>query len=72
MAMAGSVLRTISKDEHERARYIARRKYETDMTSNILTAEARGELRERGKWQSVLADKDALIAELHARLGEGS
>ena len=79
MAMAGTVLRTISKDEHERARYMARRKYETDMTSNILTAEARGEIRERQKWQTVLADKDAaladkdaLIAELRARLGEGS
>jgi hypothetical protein len=39
--------------------------------SALGNAERRGEERERAKWQSVVADKDALIAELQARLGEG-
>jgi hypothetical protein len=41
--MAGKVLAAISKDEHERAKFMSRRKFETDMTSNLLTVEARGE-----------------------------
>ena len=39
--MATSVLREISKDEHERARLRSKRMYETDMTSDLLTAEER-------------------------------
>jgi predicted transposase YdaD len=35
----------ISKDQEERARFMSRRKFETDLTSNLLTAEARGEAR---------------------------
>ena len=42
--MAATVLAAISKDEHERAKYLSRRKFETDMTSNLLTAKAQGEL----------------------------
>jgi len=45
IAMAGALLMEISKDERERARYRSRRMFETDQTSNILTAEARGENR---------------------------
>jgi len=44
IGMAGTVLATISKDEHERAKFLSRRKYETDLMSNMLTAEAQGEL----------------------------
>jgi hypothetical protein len=43
----------ISKDAEERARFMSRRKFETDLTSNILTAEARGEAR--GEMRSRLA-----------------
>jgi flagellar biosynthesis/type III secretory pathway protein FliH len=35
-------LAEISKDEHERAKFMSRRKFETDMASNLLTAEERG------------------------------
>ena len=45
--MASTLLMGISKDEHERAVFRSRRMAETDNASNILTAEARGELRER-------------------------
>ena len=43
--MAGALLMEISKNERERARYRSRRMFETDQTSNILTAETRGENR---------------------------
>ena len=73
--MAAALLQEISKDENERARLRSRRMYEMDQISNILTAEERGEIREREKWQDVvadykteLADKDAEIARLKAEL----
>jgi len=47
LGMASRVLMNISKDDHERAKFRSRRKFETDLTSNILTAEYRGELRGR-------------------------
>jgi len=43
--MAGALLMEISQDEHQRAKYRSRRMFETDMSSNILTAEERGENR---------------------------
>ena len=42
IGVAGTLLAAISKDEHERAKFMSRRKFETDMTSNVLTAEKRG------------------------------
>jgi predicted transposase/invertase (TIGR01784 family) len=45
LQMAGSLLMSVSKDERERAAYRSRRMYETDMQSNIATAEDRGERR---------------------------
>ena len=80
--MAAALLQEISKDENERARLRSRRMYEMDQISNILTAEERGEIREREKWQGVVADykteiankdvkiagKDAEIARLKAEL----
>jgi predicted transposase/invertase (TIGR01784 family) len=42
LGMAGTLLAEISKDEHERAKFMSRRKFETDMASNLLTAEERG------------------------------
>jgi predicted transposase/invertase (TIGR01784 family) len=59
IGMAATLLQEISKDEHERARLRSRRMYETDRISDLLTAEARGEIRERQKWQSVIIEKDA-------------
>jgi predicted transposase YdaD len=43
--MAGSLLMSVSKDERERAINRSRRMYQTDMQSNLATAEDRGEKR---------------------------
>jgi len=40
--MAGNLLMSISQDERERAVFRSRRMYQTDMESNIATAEDRG------------------------------
>jgi predicted transposase/invertase (TIGR01784 family) len=68
IGMAAALLQEISKDEQERARLRSRRMYETDRTSDILTAEARGEARSDAKWQNIVADKDAEIARLRKQL----
>lgn len=47
IGMAATVLAAISKDEHERAKFLSRRKFETDMASNLLTVEARGRFNEK-------------------------
>ena len=40
--MAGALLKSISKDERERAHFRSRRMFETDMESNRIIAEQRG------------------------------
>jgi predicted transposase/invertase (TIGR01784 family) len=45
LQMAGSLLMSVSKDERERAVFRSRRMYQTDMQSNLATAEDRGEQR---------------------------
>jgi len=50
--MAATLLREISKDEHERARLRSRRMYETDMISDLLTAEEKGEIRGRAEGEA--------------------
>ena len=40
--MAGDLLMSISKDERERAVFRSRRMYQTDLASNLATAEDRG------------------------------
>lgn len=40
--MAGEVLMSISQDERERAMFRSRRMYQTDLQSNLATAEDRG------------------------------
>jgi len=68
IAMAAVILQEISKDEHERARLRSRRMYETDMESDRLTSEEIGEIREREKWQAVVADYKAEITDNKAKL----
>ena len=68
IGMAAALLQEISKDERERAILRSRRMAETDLFSNIRTAEKVGEAREREKWQSIVADKEAEIARLQAAL----
>jgi predicted transposase/invertase (TIGR01784 family) len=51
ISMAATLLREISKDEHERARLRSRRMYETDLISDLLTAEEKGEIRGIAKGQ---------------------
>jgi len=71
---AATLLREISQDEHERARLLSRKKYETNLYSNLHTAEARGEikgeLREREKWQGVVADMKAEMEQLRQEITE--
>ena len=47
--MAGNLLMSISQDERERAVFRSRRMYQTDMQSNLATAEDRGERRGRAE-----------------------
>ncbi|MDR2572641.1 MAG: hypothetical protein LBD23_20435, partial [Oscillospiraceae bacterium] len=78
IGMAATVLAAISKDEHERAKRMSQRKWETDVTNNILVAEKRGEKKgekkgkatERKKWQNVIASKDAKLADTDAKLAD--
>ena len=42
LQMAGELLMSISKDERERAVFRSRRMYQTDLMSNLATAEDRG------------------------------
>ena len=68
---------SVIQEEKERAINRSRRMYQTDMDSNLATAEDRGRRegevkgmeKEREKWQGVVADKDAEIARLRAELG---
>ena len=43
--MTGEILTTISQDEHERAKLRSRRMFETDLYSDLHTAEERGEIK---------------------------
>ena len=45
--MAGELLISVSQDEHERAVNRSRRMYQTDLQSDMATAEDNGELRGR-------------------------
>ena len=45
LQMAGNLLMSVSKDERERAIFRSRRMYQSDLDSNIATAEYRGEQR---------------------------
>ena len=66
--MAATILREISQDEHEQARFRSRRMYETDMESNRITSEEIGEMRSDAKWQIIITEKDAIIADKDAEI----
>ena len=72
--MASSVLREISKDEHERAKLRSRRLFEMDMTSNLLTAEGRGykkgKKEGRKELKPVIEEQKAVISVQKAALTE--
>ena len=68
--MAAELLQEISKDERERAILRSRRMAETDLFSNLRTAEKVGEAREREKWQVVVADRDAKLADKDAKIAD--
>jgi len=70
IAMAATLLREISKDEHERARLRSRRMYETDKESDRLTSEEIGENRANKKWKIVVKEKDAIIADKEAIIAD--
>ncbi|MCL2218647.1 MAG: hypothetical protein FWB94_01990 [Chitinispirillia bacterium] len=61
VGMAATLLQEISKDEQERARFRSRRMFETDITSNILTAEDNG--RRKGEAQAQINIAKKLKAE---------
>jgi predicted transposase/invertase (TIGR01784 family) len=56
--------------EYERLRAKARHDEAQALRNAERRGETRGEQAEREKWQSVVAEKDALIAELQAQLGK--
>jgi len=49
IAMASALLMEISKDDHERALFLSRKKAETDRVSDLLTVEERGWTKGRAK-----------------------
>jgi len=68
--MAAALLQEISQDEHERARALSRKKFETDLYSNLHTAERRGRLESDKKWQGVVAEKEAENERLRLEIAE--
>ena len=69
LQMAGNVLMSISQDEQERAVFRSRRMYQTDLQSDMATAEDRGEKRgikigeERGEKTGRIATAKNMIAD---------
>lgn len=61
--MAGNLLMSISQDERERAVFRSRRMYQTDLQSNLATAEDRGERRGRveGRAEGMTASIQSLM-----------
>ena len=53
LQMAGNLLMSISQDERERAVFRSRRMYQTDMQSNLATAEDRGRAEGRAEGMTV-------------------
>ena len=72
--MAKELLQSISKNENERAKFRARRKFQMDNEHNLIVArdEGRDEGRdeERKIWESVVAEKDAEISDKNVKIAE--
>jgi len=67
--MTASLLQEVSKDERERALFRSRRMFETDRVSDLLTAEARGEIK--GKSEGIAEGIEKGRAEIIALLKKG-
>jgi len=65
--MAAKLLQEISQDERERARARSRRMFETDMTSNLLTAERRGRIEGENRVLALL-EQGISLDEIKKRL----
>ena len=86
IAMASQVLLNISKDDIERARRMSEEKYELDLQSEITYAKQQGmqqgiqegieqgmqigEKQSDEKWQKIITNKDAEIAEKDALIAK--
>ena len=68
IGMAASLLREISKDEHERARLRSQRMYESDRTSDLLASERKGKIRGRAEVFELL-EKGISVEEAKKMLG---
>jgi predicted transposase/invertase (TIGR01784 family) len=68
LGMAGAVLTSISKDEHERAKFRSRRMAETDRISNLLTAREDGILigEERGREEGITLGQLDMVRKMKA------
>ena len=69
--MAGELLMNISQDERERAVFRSRRMYQTDLQSNLATAEDRG--RRLGRQEGLLegrSERNFEIARMMLSAGE--
>ena len=65
--MAGELLMSISQDERERAVFRSRRMYQTDLQSNLATAEERGKRLGRQEGRS---ERNFEIARMMLSAGE--
>jgi hypothetical protein len=66
----GAYRQVTASDELFREIARVRERSRHNEASALYNAECRGELREREKWQEVVAEKDALIAKLKTQLGK--
>ncbi|GHT96894.1 hypothetical protein FACS1894141_7430 [Spirochaetia bacterium] len=71
IAMAGQVLRTISKDKAERARLMSEYKFETDHQSKMVQAERRGRTEARKEILALL-DSGRSIEEIKEQYSNGN
>ena len=62
LQMAGNLLISVSQNERERAIFRCRRMYQSDLESNLATAEARGEQKKAlAVAQNMIADGESII-----------
>ena len=72
LQMAGNLLMSISQDERERAVFRSRRMYQTDLQSDLATAEDRGERRGRmeGRAEGVLSALQNLMDSMNLTIDQ--